>query len=270
MIEEPVHNCGDDTFLDEQSKPEANGGRQQRGCFPRLGPAENIGIAVISEIPTSPTIEQKKRWNSKSPKRLTSPTIEQEKRREPKSHKGLSLVLELLNSSISSISEIPAIPTIGQDKRGKSISPKRRSTGTIPTTTELAGMEGKPTRRSSTATLTKTTLNSGSFVVQCWSALDDQRAPISRSSKNVLKALGVSDVQTPILDVPDGLDSGELRAEDLFPATRPISNPYQEDKEFIDGLVFLAPMSEDGIRSMLGHPAKRFMTPSKGRRSATN
>jgi hypothetical protein len=96
-----------------------------------------------------------------------------------------------------------------------------------------------------------------------------QRPKLERrsSSKRLLKALGVSDSKSFLLDVPEGLDSGYRRAEDIFPAPRTMLNPYEEDKKFIDGLVFFAPKSEDSIRSMLGHPAKRFMSPSRRPRS---
>jgi hypothetical protein len=50
----------------------------------------------------------------------------------------------------------------------------------------------------------------------------------------------------PVLDVPEGLDSGEFRAENCFPAPRMISSPYEEEQELIDGLVFCVPVSEDG------------------------
>ena len=79
----------------------------------------------------------------------------------------------------------------------------------------------------------------------------------SRSIKRVLKAFRANEPKIPFPDVPEGLGSGNLRAEDLFPPPRRISNPYEEDKEFIDGLLFFAPESENAIRSMLGHPPRR-------------
>ena len=79
----------------------------------------------------------------------------------------------------------------------------------------------------------------------------------SRGIKRVLKAFQANEPKIPFSGVPEGLDSGNLRAEDLFPQPRTISSPYEEDKEFIDGLLFFAPESEDAIRSMLGHPTRR-------------
>ena len=114
---------------------------------------------------------------------------------------------------------------------------------------------GQFKRRSSTGHLNMI-LNSDCFNERSWSALDDELPKVMRrsSSATVLSALGVSDSKSPLPDISEDLESGKFRAADLFPAPRTISNPYEEDREFIDGLVFFSPSNEDSVRSMLGHP----------------
>ena len=160
------------------------------------------------------------------------------------------------NSKAGTISEIPTFPTIEPDRLGK--LKRRGSTGY---------MSSRPS---------STSLNSDCFTERSWSALDDGSAlddelpkVLKRScSKTVLSALGVSNSRHPLLDMSEELDSSKFRrAADLFPAPTTLSNPYEEDREFIDGLVFFAPKEEDAILSMMGHPTE-FMSPLAGQRRA--
>ena len=177
----------------------------------------------------------------------------------------------LIAEKISKMSTIPiiepekyaeTIPTIKPDRQGRFKQSGRTRSLNADYWSALDDQRPKIERSGRTGTSTRS-LNPDCFTTERYgSTLDDQRQRIQRrgSSKTVLSALGVvCDLERPIFDVPEGLDSGELTAEDLFPAPRIIRNPYEEDKEFIEGLVFFAPSSEDAIRSMLGHPARRFM-----------
>ena len=305
MSDKPKQPCADDAFLDEVIKPEANKHRRQRWSrFFRQCPVENMGIGTNerkSALEIRVGFLLNRRAKSQSPNQQRNGSIalrpglrlsknggcgnrtnslSTEKCHPPAAverfhkggqdscpHKSSYANLKVadmpttykFNKTILPVNqnpEIPTNPTIQPEKRGK--VNRRGSTGTI-STIEPAAKD----RRGSTGTLMKN-LNSDCFPERCWSALDDQRPSKlgHSSSKTVLKALGVSDVESLILGVPEG----RIRAADLFPAPTTILNPYEEDEKFINGLVFVAPMSEDAIRSMLGHPAKRFMPPSRGPR----
>jgi len=177
----------------------------------------------------------------------------------------------LMAEKISKMSTIPTIepgryietiPTIEPDRRGRFKRSGRTRSLNPDYWSALEDQRPKMERSGRTGKSTGS-LNPDCFTTERYgSALDDQSPRMQRrgSSKTVLSALGVvCDLERPLLDVPEGLDSGKLTAEDIFPAPRIIRNPYEEDKEFIEGLVFFAPKSEDAIRSMLGHPARRFM-----------
>ena len=178
----------------------------------------------------------------------------------------------LMAEKISKMSTIPTIeaerytetiPTIEPDRQGR-FKQSGRTRSLNPEYWSALDDDQRPKMERSGRTGKSTgSLNPDCFTTERYgSALDDQRPRMQRrgSSKTVLSALGVvCDLERPLLDVPEGLDSGKLTAEDIFPAPRIICNPYEEDKEFIEGLVFFAPKSEDAIRSMLGHPARRFM-----------
>jgi hypothetical protein len=94
-----------------------------------------------------------------------------------------------------------------------------------------------------------------------------RRRSSTNSTLNLLEKLGESGDQD-LLEVREELKNDNFKAGDILPpSSRGLrsrsSSLDEEDEGFLDGLIFMAPNSEDSVRSMMGQLGRRYSIPRR-------